>query len=133
MPFIDVAAGLLFREGKLLLTRRRVGDHLGGFWEFPGGKREPNETFEACLARELREELAIEVAVGELVETIEHVYPEKSVRLKFFRCRLLAGEPRPVGCDGLVWVSRQELAQYDFPPADERLLQRLGDPAYWQT
>src|SRR5436190_15164399 len=65
---IDVAAGLIFRDGKLLVAQRFTQAHLGGLWEFPGGKREAEETFEACLVRELREELGIEVAVGEAVE-----------------------------------------------------------------
>ena len=64
MPIVDVAAALVFREGKLLITQRHAEAHLGGLWEFPGGKRELNETFETCLKRELREELGIEVAVG---------------------------------------------------------------------
>src|SRR5580765_7280877 len=69
-PVIDVSAGLVFRAGKLLITKRHDDAHLGGLWEFPGGKREPDESFEACLVRELREELGIEVAVGELVESL---------------------------------------------------------------
>jgi len=72
MPTIDVAAGLVWREGRLLIAKRHDNAHLGGLWEFPGGKREPNETFEQCLARELREELGIEVSIGELVETLTH-------------------------------------------------------------
>ncbi len=86
MPPIEVAAGLVFRGGKLLLTQRHPEAHLGGLWEFPGGKREPGETFEQCLARELEEELGIEVTVGELIESITHVYPERTVHLRFFRC-----------------------------------------------
>src|SRR4029077_11924660 len=77
-PPIEVAAGLVFRGGKLLITQRRADSHLGGLWEFPGGKREAAETFEECLARELREELGIEVAVEELVKEITHAYPEKT-------------------------------------------------------
>src|ERR1041385_284352 len=85
-PSVEVAAGLVFRNGKLLITQRHPEAHLGGLWEFPGGKREPDESFENCLARELREELGIEVEIGELVESVTHAYPEKTVRLKFFRC-----------------------------------------------
>src|SRR6266853_275359 len=81
---IDVAAGLVFRDGKLLITQRYAEAHLGGLWEFPGGKREPNETFEQCLTRELSEELGIEVVVGQLVESLTHEYPGKSVHLRFF-------------------------------------------------
>src|SRR5260370_9284435 len=83
---VEVAAGLVFREGKLLITQRHVGAHLGGLWEFPGGKCEPDESFEQCLARELREELGIEVVVGELVESLTHEYPHKIVHLRFYVC-----------------------------------------------
>src|SRR5437773_2250204 len=95
LQVVDVAAGLIFRDGKLLITQRRAGAHLGGLWEFPGGKREPNETFEECLVRELREELGIEVVVGELIESVTHAYPEKTVHLSFFRCTLKEHDPRP--------------------------------------
>jgi mutator protein MutT len=122
---IDVSAGLVFRNGKLLITQRHADAHLGGLWEFPGGKLECNETFESCLARELREELGIEVAVRELIETIEHDYPEKRVRLKFFRCEWLAHEPQALGCPAFAWVTREGLDHYRFPAADAQLLERL--------
>jgi len=122
---IDVAAALVFRCGKLLITRRYTDSHLGGLWEFPGGKREPEESFEECLLRELLEELGIDVAVGELLESITHSYPEKTVHLKFFRCRWLRNEPQPLGCSAFKWVTPEELAGYEFPAADARLLERL--------
>jgi len=78
---------LIFHGGKLLITRRHAAAHLGGLWEFPGGKREPDETFEQCLVREIREELGVEISVGKLFESVTHAYPEKTVRLKFFVCR----------------------------------------------
>lgn len=123
---IEVAAGLVFRSGKLLITQRYPDAHLGGLWEFPGGKRHADETFEACLQRELLEELGIEVAVHELVESIEHTYPEKTVLLKFFRCEWLRLEPQTLGCPAFRWITHSELPQYQFPPADGRLLQKLG-------
>lgn len=125
MPAIEVAAGLVFRHGRLLITQRQAAAHLGGLWEFPGGKREGNESFAACLARELREELGIEVAVEELVESITHAYPEKTVRLRFYRCRWQEHEPRPLGCPNFRWVGLEELRQYQFPAADARLLEKL--------
>jgi mutator protein MutT len=132
MP-IDVAAALVFRGGKLLITQRYAEAHLGGLWEFPGGKREPDESFEECLSRELREELGIEVAVGELVESITHNYPDKEVHLKFFRCRWLQNEPQPLGCPAFKWVAPVELAAFEFPAADARLLERLrADSDLWQ-
>jgi len=124
---IEVAAGLVFREGKLLITQRRPDDHLGGLWEFPGGKREGNETYENCLRRELREELEIDVEVGELFHEVTHAYPEKTVHLKFFRCRWLVHEPQALGCAAVVWAGADELANYAFPAADAQLLLRLKD------
>jgi mutator protein MutT len=130
---IEVAAGVIFRNGRLLLTQRRPSDHLGGLWEFPGGKRETGESFEECLRRELREELEIEVEVGPLLESITHRYPEKSVHLRFFHCRVERGEPRPTGCAAVAWVEAGQLGQYQFPAADERLLGRLrSEPALWR-
>ena len=126
MKIIDVAAALVFRDGKLLITQRPADAHLGGLWEFPGGKREPDETFEECLVRELREELGIEVAVGELVESLTHEYPEKTVRLKFYRCRWKQHEPRPLGCPAFKWVTAAELKDHAFPAADARLLETLA-------
>jgi 8-oxo-dGTP diphosphatase len=122
---IEVSAGLIFRSGKLLITQRHADSHLGGLWEFPGGKRESGETFEQCLVRELQEELGVEVVVGNLLDELTHSYPERTVRLKFFACRLKQGEPQPIGCAAVQWVSQQELADYSFPAADARLLDKL--------
>lgn len=129
---IHVAAGLVFRNGQLLLTQRRPGDHLGGFWEFPGGKIEPGESSHDCLQRELREELGIEVEVGECVERVQHRYPEKTVSLQFFKCALVRGEPQTLGCAALVWVRADELPSYELPAADARLRQKLQQqPELW--
>jgi 8-oxo-dGTP diphosphatase len=124
-PWIEVAAGLVFRERRLLITRRRAGDHLGGFWEFPGGKKRADETFEECLARELMEELGIEVRVGRLFEEMEHEYPDRRVRLRFYLCRWLRHEPRALGCEAVRWVDVGELEGHEFPAADARLVDRL--------
>ncbi|HEY3863633.1 MAG TPA: 8-oxo-dGTP diphosphatase MutT [Verrucomicrobiae bacterium] len=122
---IEVAAGLVFRDGKMLITRRLPEAHLGGLWEFPGGKREPGETCEECLRRELAEELGIEVQTHEVVEELTHDYPDRSVHLKFFRCRWLRHEAQAILCHDLAWIGAEQLADYDFPAADARLLQRL--------
>jgi len=122
---IEVSAALIFRAGKLLITQRRQQDHLGGLWEFPGGKRESGETFEQCLVREIREELGVEISVGGLFAEITHDYPEKSVHLKFFRCKLVAGEPQPLDCAAWRWVDKSELTGFDFPAADAQLLVQL--------
>ena len=125
MSYIEVGAGLVFRQHTLLITQRPFQGHLGGLWEFPGGKREPEETFEACVQRELMEELGIQVQVGPLLESLTHEYPEKTVHLKFFRCQWQRHEPRALGCPNFRWVTQSQLSDHSFPEADSRLLSRL--------
>ena len=122
---IEVAAGIVVRDGRILITRRKAGTHLGGLWEFPGGKRHAGESWEACLARELEEELAIGVTVGALRHETVHHYPSKSVHLRFYRCALVRGEPRPIECDAVAWVLPSELKDYQFPEADRELVTLL--------
>ena len=129
---MEVAAGLIFRNDKLLITQRYAGAHLGGLWEFPGGKREAGESFSACLKREIREELGIQIAIGELLERISHQYPEKRVILEFYRCQWLCNEPQALGCPDFRWVTRAELGAYTFPQADAEIVARLSrDVSLW--
>jgi len=129
---IEVAAGVMFREGRLLITQRHESDHLGGLWEFPGGKIEPGETFEECLRRELMEELGVNVTVEELVESTSHEYLERKVQIRFFQCKITSGNPKPLDCQNLKWVDAVELGKYKFPPADVQLIQRLRrEPKWW--
>lgn len=125
MTVIQVAAGLIHREGRYLIARRRPGVHLGGFWEFPGGKREPGETLEECLQRELFEELNVRIDVPIPYQIVRHAYPEKIVELHFFHCMIETGEASPIECTELRWVFPEELSQFRFPPADEVILDAL--------
>lgn len=123
---VEVAAGLIEDEaGRYLITRRPPGSHLEGLWEFPGGKREPGETLEECLRRELREELGAEFEVGEKVETVRWEYPEKTVVLHFYRCALVRGSIEPRHRQAIAWVEPERLGDYAFPPADRALIERL--------
>jgi mutator protein MutT len=133
MKTIDVAAGLVFKDNLLLIAQRFPDAHLGGLWEFPGGKREQNETFQECLRRELLEELGISVDVHEMIEEIAHAYTEKAIRIKFFRCTLKSGEAKPLGCAAVRWASREQLKDYAFPAADEKLLRLLSEQAQLWT
>jgi mutator protein MutT len=99
--------------------------HLGGLWEFPGGKVEAEESLEGALLREIREELGIEIAVGPEMFTIEHDYPTKSVRLHFFNCSIIQGEPQALDVSDLRWVTPSQLADFEFPPADAEVIQKL--------
>ena len=119
-----VAAGVIERDDRFLITRRQTGVHLGGYWEFPGGKCDPGETHAACLARELREELGVDVAIGEELFVTTHAYPDRAVELHFLRCELL-GDPAPQMGQEMRWVARSELSALSFPPADRELIRRL--------
>jgi 8-oxo-dGTP diphosphatase len=121
---ITVVAAVVEENGAFLVSRRQAGVHLAGLWEFPGGKIDSGETHEQALRREMREELDADVEVGELVFDIEHAYPERTVALFFYRCRL-RGSPRPLLGQDVRWVPRAELAGLGFPPADEELIERL--------
>jgi 8-oxo-dGTP diphosphatase len=123
---VEVTAGLIRDEGgRYLITRRAAGSHLEGLWEFPGGKREVGETLEECLRRELSEELGADFMVGERVETVTWRYPEKTIVLHFFRCRLAGGDIEPQERQAHAWVEPAHLADYAFPPADRELIARL--------
>jgi mutator protein MutT len=122
---VTVVAAVVERQGRILLTRRQVGAHLGGLWEFPGGKPESGESLEAALRREMREELDTDVEVGDQMETVEWQYPDKRVNIVFFRC-VLRGEPRPLEGQEMAWVPREDLPNHEFPPADAALVERLS-------
>ncbi|MCS1407400.1 MAG: CTP pyrophosphohydrolase [Verrucomicrobia subdivision 3 bacterium] len=131
---IQVVAALVFDAGRLLITQRPADKHLGGLWEFPGGKLEAEESFQDCLHRELQEELGIEVAIGPLLAAIEHNYPEKTVHIHFYQCTLRSGVPTPIECQALEWVTAMTLSDYSFPPADTGLLAELkAKPELWET
>jgi len=122
---VIVAAAVVQRSERFLVTRRLKGVHLEGLWEFPGGKCAPGETLEACLRRELREELAVDATIGEPLLTVSHAYPDRRVELHFFACAL-DGEPVPQLGQEMRWVTRGELAALPFPPADAELIARLA-------
>jgi 8-oxo-dGTP diphosphatase len=122
---IVVLAAVIARDGRYLLSRRLTGTHLAGLWEFPGGKCEPDETHEACLARELREELDVDARIGPEIIVIDHTYPERTVRLHFRRCEI-SGEPRPMLGQELRWVTPADLRTIELPEADKALVERLS-------
>jgi 8-oxo-dGTP diphosphatase len=124
MTTIVVAAAVIEKDDRFLLTRRQQGVHLEGFWEFPGGKCEPGESHRACLAREIREELGVEASVGKELLATAHAYPDRRVELHFLRCAIV-GAPVPQLGQEMRWVTRAELPLLPFPPADEELIRLL--------
>jgi 8-oxo-dGTP diphosphatase len=117
-----VAAVLVDDQDRILLAQRPQGKWLAGLWEFPGGKLEEGETPEACLVRELHEELGITLDERDLTPLtfVSHPYPEKSFHLVMlvYTCRNWLGEARGLEDQALAWVARHALQSYDMPPAD---------------
>jgi 8-oxo-dGTP diphosphatase len=125
MITIVVTAAVIERSGRVLVTRRLKGTHLEGYWEFPGGKCDAGESLEACLVRELREELAVDAIVGQRILTTSHEYPERRVELHFFETEL-RGEPVPQMNQEMQWVPREALISLQLPPADDELVALLA-------
>jgi mutator protein MutT len=136
---VEVAVGVLVeRSGeqggwRVLIAKRPDATVLGGYWELPGGKREPGESMATCLAREFREELGVTVLVGEALPVISHAYPHAHVVLHPFFCQRVSGEPENLQVAEHRWVSPEELLQYRFPEANTELIayvhRRLSGPA----
>jgi 8-oxo-dGTP diphosphatase len=124
---VEVAVGVVLDSdhAKVLVARRPAQAHQGGLWEFPGGKREPGEAIETALARELREELAIEVTQCEPLLLIEHDYVDKHVALNVWLVKQFSGVPQ--ACEGqpLRWVTMPDLRKLEFPAANGPIVQAL--------
>jgi A/G-specific adenine glycosylase len=133
-PHYDVTCGLIWNDkGELLITKRRDGDLLGGLWEFPGGKVEDGETKEACLARELHEELGISVRVGDFFIQVKHAYTHFKITLHAFECQFdpAGGDPFCHECAEWRWINPQSLTDYAFPRADRHIIEALHDRPNW--
>jgi len=132
VPHKHVGAALTVnRAGKLLIAQRGEHGMLGGMWEFPGGKREPGETMEACIARELAEELGIDVAVGGHEVTVAHAFSHFTMDLHAHWARVVRGRPRPIDCADVRWVRPVELDRYAFGRADQRIIEHLKAQPGW--
>jgi A/G-specific adenine glycosylase len=134
IPFQVIGVGVVLNDaGEVLIDQRLNEGLLGGLWEFPGGKQEPGEAIEHTISRELREELAIEVEVGECLISLEHAYSHKKLRFEVHLCRWNSGEPQPLASQQVRWVRPEDLDAYPFPAANTRIIaalqERLGSSA----
>ncbi|MEM6835795.1 MAG: A/G-specific adenine glycosylase [Cyanobacteria bacterium P01_C01_bin.120] len=126
LPHKLIGVAVVWNEqGQILIDRRPQKGLLGGLWEFPGGKIEPGETVEQCIRRELQEELAIDVEVGDRLITIDHTYTHFKVTLNVFHCRHTGGEPQPIECDEVRWVEVAELENFAFPKANSQIIDAI--------
>ncbi len=130
MTVVEVAAGIIRDErGRYLIAQRPLGAPLAGLWEFPGGKRHPDESLEDCLRRELVEELGATFHIGEHVDTVVWTGTDVTIVLSFYRCLHQRGAIEARIAQTLAWVEPARLAEYDFPPADLVLVDRLRTQA----
>ena len=126
---VDVVAGVIRdARGRILLARRTEGRDLAGLWEFPGGKREPGESPEAALARELHEELGIDIDIGAPLIAVPQRYPHKRLRLDVRRIASWRGTPKGLEGQALAWVPPHKLPSYAMPPADRPVVAALLQP-----
>jgi A/G-specific adenine glycosylase len=129
LPHYRVAAAVIWRDGRVLISQRPLDGLLGGLWEFPGGKVELGETLPECLQRELREEMDIDVDVGRQVAVVGHAYTHFRVTVYAFECRYCSTEdPKPIGVRDWRWVTLANLDQYAFPVVDQRIIAVLRNP-----
>ncbi|MFH0984117.1 MAG: (deoxy)nucleoside triphosphate pyrophosphohydrolase [Candidatus Omnitrophota bacterium] len=125
METIEVGCAIIHRNGQLLIAQRRLDDSFGGYWEFPGGKREKDETIEDCLAREASEELGIEIFPEKLLCNRVHGTSERKISLFFYFCKWMSGEPRTIDCKDFKWVTREDIRRYTLLPGDLEVLEDL--------
>jgi mutator protein MutT len=126
LPHKQVGVAIISNAaGEILIDKRKMGGAMGGMWEFPGGKIEAGETIVDCIVREIREELAIDISVGEHLLTIEHNYPTIRVTLIVHHCKHISGIPQPIESDEIRWVKIGDLRQYQFPDANVAIIQAI--------
>jgi 8-oxo-dGTP diphosphatase len=130
LPHKQIGVAVIWdRFGQILIDRRKAGGTMGGLWEFPGGKIESGETVAECIVREIREELAIEITVGEHLMSIDHTYPTFQLTLIVYHCQHISGIPQPIESEEICWVNVSDLDKYQFPAANIAIINalQLGD------
>lgn len=122
----EVIAALIWDKNKFMICQRPADKARGLLWEFPGGKKEPNETFEECLIRECREELNVTLAVKDIFMDVFHEYPDINVHLVIFNCEIIRGIPQLIEHNDIRWITVDEIGEYRFCPADTEILAKIS-------
>jgi A/G-specific adenine glycosylase len=124
-PVIPCGVAVIRRGREVLIAQRNADDTFGSFWEFPGGKKNPGESFTDCVRRETKEELGIDIRVRHKLMEIRKSYNQKVIWLNFYLCDYLSGEPRPIECQQVRWADVADLKNFRFPPANEIVIESL--------
>jgi A/G-specific adenine glycosylase len=125
LPHYTIVVGIVYKDSKILIDKRRQTALLGGLWEFPGGKKQKNELFKAAVAREVKEETGINIKVGKRLCIVKHTYSHFKITLHAYLCDYETGVPKAIGCDAVKWVSVNELSKYAFPAANLKIMKVL--------
>lgn len=125
-PHYDIAVGVVWRDDKILISQRPANGLLGGLWEFPGGKLEPDETLTTCVRREIADEMRIRVKVGEQLMTVPHAYTHFRITLHAFKCRYISGEPTPKKAPAFRWLTPVDAREYAFPKSNKVVLDAIN-------
>jgi mutator protein MutT len=126
LPHKQIGVAVIWNQtGQILIDRRKASGTMGGLWEFPGGKIEQGETAAECIVREIQEELAIEITVGDQLISIDHTYPTFHLTLIVHHCQHISGTPQPIESEEICWVNISDLDNYQFPAANVGIIQAL--------
>ena len=125
MKITEVVAALIWQGEQFMICQRPAHKARGLLWEFVGGKVEPGETKPAALIRECKEELAIDVNVGDIFMEVTHEYPDLTVHLTLFHASVVKGVPQMLEHNDIRWITPAEIPEYDFCPADVEILEEI--------
>lgn len=125
--FVEVVAALIWRGDKFLICQRPASKARGLLWEFVGGKVEEGETREQALCRECGEELAITVEPHSIFTEVMHEYPDITIHLTLFNCTILRGQPQLLEHNAMEWITKAEISNYEFCPADAEILKKINE------
>ncbi len=126
LPHYTIVVGVVYKDGKILIDKRKQNALLGGLWEFPGGKKRADESFSTAVAREVKEETGIELEVGKRLCIVKHTYSHFKITLHAYRCVYVSGTATPLGCDAVKWVTPAGLKKYAFPGANVKIIRQLA-------
>ena len=125
LPHYTVVAGIVFKDRKILIDKRKTDGLLGGLWEFPGGKKHGNESFKAAVAREVKEETGVDIEVGKRLCIVKHAYSHFKITLHAYLCQYKSGIAQPLACDAVKWIPLKDMKKHAFPGANQKIMPHL--------